>query len=136
VEILGGKVGTAYAGGNAATVTESATITVKTERNAEHVDTVFAGNNQDAMDIQPTLNLISGKIGTVYCGGNAGIMTANSLEVDYLTYEFDNPEIEVENVFAGCNATSDENTANVNLRQCVRRQQCKRSDGTDKCCHQ
>jgi hypothetical protein len=117
VLIQGGKVGTAYAGGNSATVKDSATLTVNTtdkEGNEfiQHVETVFAGNNQAKMAIQPKLVLTSGKIGTVYCGGNAGIMT----KADGLTYNFDYPNIVVENVFAGCNATSEkDNTANVKL---------------------
>jgi hypothetical protein len=116
--ITGGRVATAYAGGNNASITGSTTLTVlTTDRTVQHVDTVFAGNNEAPMDIQPTLDLVSGRIGTVYCGGNGGIMTAaDSDDIWYLTYEFDAPDIEIDNLFAGCNHTSDtENTSNVTL---------------------
>ena len=116
VTITGGRIETAYAGGNAATVTGTgegaATLTVNTTDGVQHVDTVFAGNNQEPMDIQPMLVLTAGKIGTVYCGGNAGIMT----KADGLTYDFDYPDIEVGTVYAGCNNTpSDTPTADVRL---------------------
>lgn len=112
VTITGGTIETAYAGGNAATVTGTATLTVNTVDNVQHVNTVFAGNNQEPMDIQPVLVLTDGKIGTVYCGGNAGIMR----KADGLTYDFDYPNIEVGTVYAGCNNTpSDTPTADVKL---------------------
>jgi hypothetical protein len=122
ITITGGRVGTAYAGGNTASITGSTALTVLTtdrayDQTVQHVDTVFAGNNEAPMDIQPTLDLVSGRIGTVYCGGNGGIMTAaDSDDIWYLTYEFDAPDIEIENLFAGCRHTSDnENTSNVTL---------------------
>jgi hypothetical protein len=122
ITIIGGTVGTAYAGGNTASVAGSTTLTVCTTdvangQRVQHVDTVFAGNNGAPMDIQPTLDLVSGRIGTVYCGGNGGIMTAaDSDDIWYLTYEFDAPDIEIDNLFAGCSHTSDtENTSNVTL---------------------
>ncbi|WP_418746427.1 beta strand repeat-containing protein [Frisingicoccus sp.] len=116
VTITGGRIDTAYAGGNAATVTGTdegaATLTVNTTDDVQHVNTVFAGNNQEPMDIQPVLVLTDGKIGTVYCGGNAGIMR----KADGLTYDFDYPNIEVGTVYAGCNNTpSDTPTADVKL---------------------
>lgn len=116
VTITGGRIETAYAGGNAATVTGTgegaATLTVNTTDGVQHVDTVFAGNNQEPMDIQPMLVLTAGKIGTVYCGGNAGIMR----KADGLTYDFDYPDIEVGTVYAGCNNTPSETpTADVKL---------------------
>ena len=112
VTITGGRIETAYAGGNAATVEGTAMLAVHTIDGVQHVNTVFAGNNQEPMDIQPALVLTDGKIGTVYCGGNAGIMR----KADGLTYDFDYPNIEVGTVYAGCNNTpGDTPTADVKL---------------------
>ena len=107
-EVTGGTVGKLFGGGNAATVTGSSKVTVNTSDEVQHVDTVFAGNNKAAMSIKPTLNFADGKIGTVYCGGNEGIMK-NAID-----YEFDYPNAEIDTVFAGCNNTV-EQTADVQL---------------------
>lgn len=98
--ITGGMVETLYGGGNSATVTNSANITVNTVDEVQHVKTVFAGNNQAAMNIQPTLNLQDGKIGTLYGGGNKGPMTIDC----GLVYNLNDQDIEIETVYGGCNS--------------------------------
>jgi len=81
------RIGYAYAGGNAATVTASASIIVNdslaAKRNALKlsmdedsvtVGTLFGGNNLAAMAIVPDIALQSGAVGTVFAGGNEGAM--------------------------------------------------------------
>lgn len=113
ISVTGGKVTTIFGGGNAATVTGSSTVEVNTTDDEQHVDTVFAGNNKASMAIKPTLNFEDGKIGTVYCGGNQGVMTYTS-DNGGMAYDFDYPDIKIGTVFAGCNNTT-EQTSDVKL---------------------
>jgi len=68
----------AYGGGNAATVTGKASITVDCnaaeESSPYNVRNLFGGNNTADMYIVPSMNIMRGKIGNVYGGGNAGNM--------------------------------------------------------------
>ena len=105
VSVTGGEVDTVYGGGNAATVT----VETKIQVTGGTVSTVFAGNNQAKMDITPTLDL-TGHIGTVYCGGNAGTMGTKNL-----AYTFDSPALSVDTLYAGCNDTGDNVTADAAL---------------------
>jgi hypothetical protein len=108
VSISDGSIKEVYGGGNEATVTESASITVQTDDD-QHIDTLYAGNNAATMSIKPDLKLTSGKIGTVFCGGNAGIMNVSGL-----SYDFDYQNIVVGELYAGCNNT-EEATSDVTL---------------------
>jgi hypothetical protein len=101
IHISDGYTQVVYGGGNEATVTSSVNITVDTDKE-QHIDTLFVGNNSASTTIKPNLYLESGKIGAVFCGGNAGIMN-----IDNLSYEFDYPNIEVEELYAGCNNTQE-----------------------------
>lgn len=117
ISVTGGQTDTVFGGGNAATITESSKVTVDTADATQHVDTIFAGNNKAAMDIKPELDFTDGKIGTVYCGGNQGIMTYHYDTVGNsggISYTFDYPKAEIGTVFAGCNNTS-EQTKDVEL---------------------
>lgn len=117
ISVTGGQTDTVFGGGNAATITGSSKVTVDTADDTQHVDTVFAGNNKAAMGIKPTLEFADGKIGTVYCGGNQGIMTYHLDTVGNnggISYTFDYPKAEIGTVFAGCNNTS-EQTEDVEL---------------------
>lgn len=104
--IKGGQTGTAFAGGNAATVANKAVLNVnvpKTDGNTPpDVTTIFAGNNQAAMNIQPTINLTSGKIGTFYGGGNQGDMTIEN-GLSYGEKTFGSADISIDTVYGGCN---------------------------------
>lgn len=114
VSVTGGTAGTVFGGGNEATVTGSAVVEVNTTDNIPHVDTVFAGNNKAAMAIKPILKFTDGRIGTVYCGGNQGVMTYRGDSNQGLEYTFDYPDAEITTVYAGCNDTT-EQTADVVL---------------------
>lgn len=114
ISVTGGHADTVFGGGNAATITGSSKVTVNTTDNTQHADTVFAGNNKAAMAIKPTFDFKSGKIGTVYCGGNQGIMTYKSDANSGISYNFDYPKAEIKTVFAGCNNTT-ETTSDVQL---------------------
>ncbi len=100
--ITAGSVDTAYGGGNAATVTEKAVVTVNSQVRQEAVSVLFAGNNQADMDIQPTVKLISGNVGTFYGGGNQGRMT-NPEGISYGEGTFDSEDIYIGTVYGGCN---------------------------------
>ena len=104
VTVTGGTAQLVYGGGNEATVTDETKVTVTGGK----VDTVFAGNNRAAMAIQPTLEL-AGHINAVYCGGNEGVMTAP------LQYTFDFPDVEIDELFAGCNNTGEIQTSDTVL---------------------
>lgn len=114
ISVTGGHADTVFGGGNAATITGSSKVTVNTTDDTQHADTIFAGNNKASMAIKPTLDFKSGKIGTVYCGGNQGIMTYKSDANSGISYEFDYPKAEIKTVFAGCNNTT-ETTSDVQL---------------------
>ena len=113
ISVTGGDIMTVFGGGNAATVTGSSTVTVNTADDTQRVDTIYAGNNKAAMAIKPTLSFKGGKIGTVYGGGNQGVMTYSG-DNGGLAYEFAYPNAEITNVYAGCKDTT-EQTANVKL---------------------
>ncbi|XCP85921.1 hypothetical protein ABXS75_03715 [Roseburia hominis] len=99
ITITGGRVDTLYGGGEEATVTESVSIKVNVEDNTEAIGTLYCGNNQADMEIQPTLELTDGKIGTLYGGGNQGAMTVK----DGLVYNLNAENIEIGTVYGGCN---------------------------------
>ena len=114
IKVTGGQTDTVFGGGNAATITGSSTVTVNTTDDTQHVDTVFAGNNKASMAIKPTLDFKQGKINTVYCGGNQGVMTYKGDANQGIEYDFDYPNAEIKTVFAGCNNTT-ETTSDVQL---------------------
>ena len=120
-----GIINTAYAGGNKATVTESANLLLNASAGSmttgsPDVNTIFAGNNLADMDILPTLTLTSGTVKNVYGGGNQGNMEANEM-VDGMPnistlVEINNSNIAVrENIYGGCRAADVQNPANNNL---------------------
>lgn len=63
-----------------------------------HVYRLFGGNNVAEMNIQPNWNLMNGKLGSVYAGGNLGNMTTP----DGLTINVESPTVEIDNLFGGC----------------------------------
>lgn len=81
-----------------------------------NVRTLFGGNNQQTMANVPRVTLISGSIGTVYGGGNAGDMladetndgtgnplTINGNAVEYSTHvQMNSGKIIVDNLYGGC----------------------------------
>ena len=83
-----------------------------------NVRTLFGGSNQAAMNGVPNVNLISGSIGTVYGGGNAGDMLAHrdqtislaggiTHEIKYGTHVvMDSPNILVDNLYGGCQVSN------------------------------
>lgn len=82
VTINGGHVGKAFAGGNSATATTTAVITINAPAATEAdmtnkayaVNELFGGNNLADMNIVSQIDLQRGAIGTVYGGGNKGDM--------------------------------------------------------------
>lgn len=139
VEITGGMCDTVFGGGNAADVSasnvtmncvgESNTITnaVSTwsgddidEINGSYlwngtgiynVRTLFGGNNRANMAGLPILTLTSGCIGTVYGGGNAGNMLAQTSEIvgNPIATDFDPPMVglEAQPIFYGTHVVMD-----------------------------
>ncbi len=74
-----------------------------------HIYRLFGGNDQADMDIQPTWNLLSGHLGSVYSGGNFGKMTYFSpVDPDDatatgkgLSLKIDSKDFHVDAVFGG-----------------------------------
>lgn len=69
-----------------------------------HIYRIFGGNNQADMAIQPTWNLVSGHLGSVYSGGNFGRMTyydASTGVPTGLTLRIDSPDFHADAVFGG-----------------------------------
>lgn len=102
VQITGGTIETAYAGGNSATVTDKAELILNTGKDQKCVGTIFSGNNQAAMSIQPVMKLVSGQCDTFYGGGNQGDMTIDS-GLKYGADTFGSSEVSIGTVYGGCN---------------------------------
>lgn len=125
-----GHVDTIFAGGNSATVTNSATVlfdaTTTTPPNDNQVDYLFGGNNRATMDILPDILLTKGTVGKVYGGGNRGAMVGYGTKPDVFgrdvtpisTYVLINSEgVKVTDaVFGGCNNAPVRNLAYVDMR--------------------
>lgn len=102
ITITGGTIETAYAGGNSATVTDKAELILNTGKDQKCVGTIFSGNNQAAMSIQPVMKLVSGQCDTFYGGGNQGDMTiAGGLK--YGAETFGSSDVSIGTVYGGCN---------------------------------
>jgi len=108
IKLLSGCYSQVFAGGNSATVTASAKITLDnsttrlldaTGGNLDYqFDRVFGGNNQVPMAIRPTWELTKASINNLYSGGNAGAMTyANGI---LLAITGDG--MTINNVYGGC----------------------------------
>ncbi len=83
-----------------------------------NVRTLFGGNNRAMMTCLPNITLSSGSLGTVYGGGNAGDMMAQTTggsipfaaELDMESFSFDystklvvnSPTVLVDNLYGGC----------------------------------
>lgn len=76
-----------------------------------NIRALFGGNNQAAMNVVPSMTLVSGGIGTVYGGGNAGPMKGNSASpttidgtsVIYGTHvETTSPNVFIDRLYGGC----------------------------------
>lgn len=83
-----------------------------------NVRTLFGGNNRAMMTCLPNITLTSGSLGTVYGGGNAGDMMAQTTggsipfaaELDMESFNFDystklvvnSPTVLVDNLYGGC----------------------------------
>ena len=83
LNMAGGKVTTAFAGGNNATVSGNASVLLNTTEetlDSENplVGSIFGGNNKAAMGILPNINLNKGVVENVYGGGNMGAMTGSA----------------------------------------------------------
>jgi len=116
IDIKSGCYGQVFAGGNSATVTKSASITLNnattnlkklvrqsdgtvTETDLQYqFDRVFGGNNQVAMAIRPTWTLTKASIDNLYSGGNAGDMTHPNGILLAITGE----DMVINNVYGGC----------------------------------
>lgn len=86
-----------------------------------NIRNLFGGNNQATMQGVPTITLTEGSVGTVYGGGNAGDMWADSqgsitfdqsynldnFSFKYSTFvEMDSPKILVDYLYGGCNKSN------------------------------
>ena len=141
------KVDTLFGGGNSATVTANATVWLdaadaqqrrQTLANAagptndaevvtNHIDYLFGGNNQAAMEILPNLVLTKGVYGKVYGGGNAGEMHGDETRYDYFgrevnrlsTYIYLNSaDVTItEALFGGCNNADVSHSTYIDMRQ-------------------
>lgn len=75
----GGHINTVFGGGNGVTVTGAITVFFNVNNpnyasQANHVETIFGGNNLGSLDILSDIILLKGKVGTVYGGCNEGAM--------------------------------------------------------------
>ena len=83
-----------------------------------NVRTLFGGNNQAPMNGVPHVNLLSGSVGTVYGGGNAGDMMAHQdgvvtldgsddIHMKYSTHvEMNSPTMLVDYLYGGCQVSN------------------------------
>lgn len=75
-----------------------------------NIRALFGGNNQAEMNVVPSMTLVSGGIGTVYGGGNAGPMkgksastTIDGTSVFYGTHvETTSPYVFIDRLYGGC----------------------------------
>jgi len=108
VKILSGCYNQVFAGGNSATVTGSASITLNNSTTIlkdatgsslnYQFDRVFGGNNKVAMAIRPTWHLEKASINNLYSGGNAGDMTHENGILLAVTGD----DMVINNVYGGC----------------------------------
>lgn len=87
--IPAGHIETVYGGGNGVSVTGSITvfINVQNPNDAEHVGTVFGGNNMGDLELVPDVILLHGNVGTVYGGCNQGAMVGRqNFTIEGATY--------------------------------------------------
>lgn len=126
--IKGATTGTAFAGGNGASATTAANITVDddmaaaTRGEGKIVNVLFGGNNQATMEIIPAITLTEGYLGEVYGGGNAGDMTGSTtVSVDGSDRTVgtkvivDNDDVKADAVYGGCKMADVTNGTYVNL---------------------
>ena len=131
-----GLADTIFAGGNSATVSESAMVTVNAAGDAvavtrsstpNHINYLFGGNNMATMNILPSLELTRGVLGKVYGGGNAGAMVGNGVRNDFFgqevrnlsTYVLVNSEyVTIQKaLFGGCNNANVARSTFVDIRR-------------------
>ena len=74
-------------------------VTTYATSDAFQIGSFFGGNNKAEMTIQPTWNLMSGKIRNVYSGGNEGDMTS---PVGLLLEISQKSSIKTDNIYGGC----------------------------------
>ena len=130
LNMAGGEVTTAFAGGNNATVTENASVLLNTNGtiNTENplVGSIFGGNNVAAMNILPNINLERGVVENVYGGGNMGAMTGsetktslNGSSVQASTYVLVNSDYVyvTNNLYGGCNQATVAAATYVDMRK-------------------
>ena len=108
IKLLSGCYSQVFAGGNSATVTASAKITLDNSTTrlldatgsilAYQFDRVFGGNNQVPMAIRPTWELTKASINNLYSGGNAGDMTHTNGILLAITGD----DMTINNVYGGC----------------------------------
>src|SRR5574344_779558 len=135
INITGGQIETAFAGGNSATVTTSTTLTMDisgssapTAYSASNtvfdVWNIFGGNNLADMGILPTLQLTAGYVKTVYGGGNEGSMTADYIaavgtlgaNIHKSTFvNVNDPNIIIDHLYGGCMMANVSHNTFVNI---------------------
>ena len=123
-------IDTVFGGGNGVSVEKSVTILMNCTNNDDYyVGTIFGGNNRDDMKTcVPTINLTSGKVHSVYGGGNAGSMgelTHNKIKQDicdndvddvatYIVVNSENASIDT--IYGGCNVADVNGMAYIDVR--------------------
>lgn len=132
LNMAGGKVTTAFAGGNNATVSGNASVllntteTINTENPVALVGSIFGGNNKAAMGILPNINLNKGVVENVYGGGNMGAMTGSASIASLKTGDNEQASTYVlvnsdyvyvtNNLYGGCNQAPVSAAAYVDVR--------------------
>ena len=83
---------------------------------AFQVGRFFGGNNKAVMSIQPTWNLLAGKIRNLYSGGNRGAMTSpTGLLLEIKDYS----SLIVDNLYGGCRMADVKPTVNGEYSPCT-----------------
>lgn len=108
VSLLTGTYGNVYGGGNSATVTGSASLTLNNSSTVlkdslgnvltHQFGNVFGGNNKVPMAIRPSWNLTKASVENLYSGGNRGAMTYPN----GIALIINSADMTVHNVFGGC----------------------------------
>ena len=92
-----------------------------------NVRALFGGSNQAAMNGVPTVNLVSGSVGTVYGGGNAGDMLSHKIDSicladDTIRFKYgthvvmNSPTMLVDYLYGGCQVSNVDFSTWVDIR--------------------
>ncbi len=121
-------IDTVFGGGNGVSVSDVVTVLLNCGNNTDYyVGTIFGGNNRDDMNnCVPTIDLKSGKVYTVYGGGNAGNMNekktfpvacGEDLENVSTRIVVNSAAAAIDTIYGGCNMSDVAGMAYIDIRQ-------------------